>query len=130
MPLGAVSAQSGQTSRRMDCDHWKPPPRTVAKAIDYMFTRWSSFVRLPEDDRIALCSPALGRKSWLFPESERGADRAALMYTLIGPASSTPSVQPWLANVLARIADQPAHRLDELLPWNGAVARQRRNFMA
>ena len=58
MPLGAVSAQSGQTSRRMDCDHWKPPPRTVAKAINYMFTRWSSFVRLPEDDRIALCSPA------------------------------------------------------------------------
>jgi hypothetical protein len=24
----------------------------------------------------------------------------------------------WLADVLARIAGHPAHRLDELLPWN------------
>jgi transposase len=26
--------------------------------------------------------------------------------------------QAWLADVLARIAGHPAHRLDELLPWN------------
>ena len=26
--------------------------------------------------------------------------------------------QAWLADVLARIADHPASRLDELLPWN------------
>jgi hypothetical protein len=26
--------------------------------------------------------------------------------------------QAWLADVLARIAAHPAHRLDELLPWN------------
>jgi hypothetical protein len=24
----------------------------------------------------------------------------------------------WLADILARIAAHPAHRLDELLPWN------------
>ena len=24
----------------------------------------------------------------------------------------------WLADILARIATHPAHRLDELLPWN------------
>jgi transposase len=27
--------------------------------------------------------------------------------------------QTWLADVLARIAAQPAQRLDELLPWRG-----------
>ena len=26
--------------------------------------------------------------------------------------------QAWLADVLARIAEHPAHKLDELLPWN------------
>jgi len=26
--------------------------------------------------------------------------------------------QVWLADVLARIAEHPAHRLDDLLPWN------------
>jgi hypothetical protein len=25
--------------------------------------------------------------------------------------------QAWLADVLGRIADYPAHKLDELLPW-------------
>jgi IS66 C-terminal element len=28
--------------------------------------------------------------------------------------------QAWLADVLARVATHPAHRLDELLPWNWA----------
>ena len=26
--------------------------------------------------------------------------------------------QAWLADVLARIADHPAHRIEELMPWN------------
>jgi len=65
------------------------------------------------------CEIALGRKSWLFAGSERGADRAAVMTTLITTAKMN-GVDPqvWLADVLARIAEHPAHRLDEILPWN------------
>jgi len=32
-----------------------------------------------------------------------------------------PSVPAWLADVLHRIADYPASRLHELLPWNWKV---------
>ena len=41
------------------------------------------------------------------------------MYSLIVTAMIS-DVDPlaWLANVLARIAIHPAHRIDELLPWN------------
>jgi transposase len=32
--------------------------------------------------------------------------------------------QAWLADVLSRIAVHPAHRLEELLPWNWMAQRQ------
>ena len=100
----------------------------VAKAIDYVLTRWPSFTRFLDDGRICLSNNAaeralrglaLGRKSWLFAGSERGAERAALMYTLIGTAKLNDlDPQAWLADVLARIADTPQTKLPELLPWN------------
>jgi hypothetical protein len=112
----------------------------VAKAIDYMLTRWPSFTRFLDDGRICLSNNAaerglrglaLGRKSWLFAGSERGAERAALMVTLIATAKlNDVDPQAWLADVLARLADQPVHRLDELLPWNWAIGRERRNLAA
>jgi transposase len=61
---------------------------------------------------------ALGRKAWLFAGSERGAERAAIMLTLIMTARLN-SVDPkaWLADVFRRIAEIPQSRLHELLPW-------------
>jgi hypothetical protein len=62
---------------------------------------------------------ALGRKSWLFCGSDRGGDRAAVMYSLIVTAKMNDvDPQAWLADVLAHIAAYPVQRLDELLPWN------------
>jgi hypothetical protein len=67
----------------------------------------------------ALRGIALGRKSWLFAGSDRGGQRAAAMYSLIVTAKMNDvDPQAWLADVLARIAEHPAHRIDELLPWN------------
>ena len=41
------------------------------------------------------------------------------MYSLIATAKlNGVDPQAWLADVLARINDMPASRLDELLPWN------------
>ena len=72
----------------------------------------------------ALRGFALGRKSWLFAGSERGADRAAAMTTLITTAKLN-DIDPlaWLADVLTRIAETPRSRLSDLLPWNWAPLR-------
>ena len=100
----------------------------LAKAMDYMLKRWPAFTRFLDDGRICLSNNAaerglrgiaLGRKSWLFAGSDRGGQRAAAMYSLIVTAKMNDiDPQAWLADVLARIAEHPASRLDELLPWN------------
>ena len=62
---------------------------------------------------------ALGRKSWLFAGSDRGGQRAAAMYSLIVTAKmNNIDPQAWLADVLARIAEQPASQPDDMLPRN------------
>jgi transposase len=101
---------------------------SVAGPIDYMLKRWDWFARFIGDGRVCLTNNAaeralrgfaLGRKSWLFAGSDRGADRAAAIATLIITAKlNDVDPQAWLADVLARIATHPAHRLDELLQWN------------
>ena len=65
---------------------------------------------------------ALGRKSWLFAGSERGAGRAAAMAMLIMTAKLN-DVDPLacLADVVARIANMPQSRLQVLLSWNWSV---------
>src|SRR5674476_145151 len=64
----------------------------IAKAMDYMLKRWTVFTRFLDDGRICLSNNAaergvrgiaLGRKSWLFCGSDRGGQRAAVMYSLI-----------------------------------------------
>ncbi len=108
----------------------------VAKAMDYMLKRWPSFTRFLNDGRIcltnnaaerALRGVALGRKSWLFAGSDRGGQRAAIMYSLIQTAKLNDiDPQAWLADVLARIADLPQSRLHELLPWNWKTDREQK----
>ena len=72
--------------------------------------------------------PDMGRMNGQWPSAARtgyspaliaAAERAAAMYTLIDTAKlNDVDPQAWLADMLARIADHPAKRIDELLPWN------------
>jgi transposase len=100
----------------------------VAVPIDYMLKRWAGFATFLDDGRACLTNNAaeralrglaLGRRAWLFAGSDRGGHRAAFFYSLITTAKlNDVDPQAWLADVLARIAEHPANRLDELLPWN------------
>ena len=105
----------------------------VAGAMDYMLNRWTALTRFLKDGRVCLTNNAaeralrglaLGRKAWLFAGSDRGGQRAAFLYGLIVTAKLNDiDLQAWLADVLRRIADHPANRIDDLLPWNW-TARQ------
>jgi transposase len=103
----------------------------TAVAVRYALGRWDALLRYVDDGRLeidnntaerALRAVALGRKNYLFAGSDRGGDRAAAIYTLIGTAKLN-GVDPeaYLRAVLSRIADHPINRIEELLPWNIAV---------
>ena len=127
--------QEQSASRVADLESWLRDQRSrlsrsaaVAEPIDYLLKRWPAFTRFLDDGRICLSNNAaeralrgfaLGRRSWLFAGSERGAERAASVATLIMTAKLN-DVDPlaWLADVLARINAHPARALDNLLPLN------------
>ena len=100
----------------------------LAKAIGYSLGRWTSLTRYRDDGRIeldnntaerALRGVALGRSNYLFMGSDAGGERAAAIYSLVESAKLNGlDPQAYLRDVLARIADHPINRIDELLPWN------------
>jgi transposase len=113
-----IRAERARLSRHAD----------VAKAIDYMLKRWDAFTRFLDDGRICLTNNAaeralrciaLGRRNWTFCGSDRGGERAAAIYSLIATAKLN-DIDPeaWLADVLRRVNDHPAAKLDELLLWH------------
>jgi len=100
----------------------------TAKAIEYSLKRWTPLTRFLDDGRMCISNNAaerelravaVGRKNWTFAGSDEGGRRAAVIYSLIGTAKLN-DIDPeaWLADVLARLPDHPARRIDELLPWN------------
>jgi hypothetical protein len=100
----------------------------IAAAIGYALARWPALMRYCDDGHIeidnnaaerALRAVALGRKNYLFAGSDRGGERAAAIYSLLGSAKLN-GIDPeaYLTAVLHRIADHPINRIQELLPWN------------
>jgi transposase len=101
---------------------------TLAQAIHYSLVRWPALTRYTTDGRLemsnnaaerAIRPVAIGRKNWLFAGSDTGGQRAATIYTIIETAKLN-GINPeaYLRDIIARIADHPMKKLDELLPWN------------
>jgi transposase len=100
----------------------------TAQAVRYALGRWDALLRYVDDGRLemdnnaaerALRVVALGRKNYLFAGSDRGGERAATIYSLIGTAKlNDTDPETYLREVLSRIADHPINRIEELLPWN------------
>ena len=106
----------------------------TAAAIHYALSLWNAMVRYLDDGGIeidnsaaerALRGVAVGRRNYLFAGSDRGGERAAVFYTLIGSAKINGlDPEAYLRHVLTHIADHPITRIEELLPWNFARSLQ------
>ncbi len=106
---------------------------TPRHSLDRSQCRWSpeasidhfaifTVERLEIDNNAAersLRGVALGRKNWLLAGSNKGDHRAASIYSLVETVRLN-GVDPeaWLADTISRIADHPARRVAELMPWN------------
>lgn len=100
----------------------------LAKAIRYMTSRWEALTVYTADGRLEMSNNAaerairpltLGRKNYLFAGSDAGGERAAVIYTIIETCRMNGiDPQAYLADIIDRIADHPANKVDELLPWN------------
>jgi hypothetical protein len=118
----ALAAWADETRRKLS------RKSELAAAFRYMRARWTALIRCFDDGRLALDNNpaeralrgvAIGRKNYLFAGSDAGGRRAAAMYSLIESAKLNGlNPQHYLADLLTRIADHPARRIGELLPWN------------
>lgn len=102
---------------------------TLGKAMQYALNRWEALARHLEDGRLSIDNNlserllrgiALTRKNFLFLGSDRGGDRAAIIYTVAETAKLNGlDPEAYIAAVLDRLArGHTIDRLDELLPWN------------
>ncbi len=106
-----------------------PPRGGLAEAIRHALARWPALCRFLDDGRVeldtnaverAIRPVALGRKNHLFAGSDGGADRWAIVASLLATAKLN-GIEPYayLKDVLQRMVDgHPMNRLDDLLPWN------------
>jgi len=117
------------------------PKSKLGKAIAYVRRNWKALTRYANSGRLEIDNNAsergikpmvVGRKNYLFAGNADGGRAAATLYTMIESAKRCRIENPeiWLADVLARVNDTPAHELADLLPdrWKllreNAVVRQ------
>jgi predicted lipase len=111
-----------------EAHHKVLPGSNIGKAISYALGQWSRLERYLEDGKHEIDNNwvensirpvALGRKNYLFAGSHDAAQRAAMIYSLIGSCRKN-DINPmeWLEDILTRIQDHPINRIDQLLPNN------------
>jgi len=109
------------------------PKSTIGKAFNYLIARYNKIYIYLQDGRLEIDNNliensirpvALGRKNYLFAGSHTGAEKAAMVYSLLG-SCKLQNINPYdyLKDVLERLPDHPVNRLHELLPPNWKPAK-------
>lgn len=111
-----------------------PAKSDLTKAIRYGLSRWNAFALFLDDPAVAIDNNAaeramrplvIGRRNWTFAGSDRGAENAAAIMTIVETAKANDlNPQAYIADLLKRLPDHKINRLDLLLPWKCKPAEQ------
>jgi hypothetical protein len=100
------------------------PKSPIGQAVGYARGQWIALNRYIDDGDLdidnnlaerVLRIVAVGRKNWLFAGSDAGAERAAIIYSLVATCKLF-EIDPfqYLRDVLDRISTHPASRIAEI----------------
>jgi transposase len=105
------------------------PKSALGKAIGYCFNQWGKLNRFieypdvpPDNNRVenAIRPFAVGRRSWLFMDTQMGARASANLYSLVGSCRAN-GVEPhaYFDYLYTHLPEATTvEKLESLLPWN------------
>jgi transposase len=104
------------------------PQSAIGKAIGYALTRWDKLMLYATDGNLLIDNNlienqirpvAVGRKNYMFCGSHESAQRAAIIYSLLGTCKlNNINPQDWLLDVLNKLPTRKANNVEDLLPQN------------
>jgi len=106
-----------------------PPQTAIGKALHYLNNQWGRLIRYldnglyPIDNNLmenAIRPFAIGRKNWMFANSQAGAKASANLYSLIETAKAN-GLNPYeyLKRIFKELPNaQSVEQVENLLPWN------------
>lgn len=107
------------------------PKSKMGKAFVYTLNQWTRLCEYTQSGEYLIDNNpienkirpiALGRKNYLFAGNDKAAQRAAIIYSLMA-ACKINDVNPhlWLDDVLRKLPDYKASKVEELLPANWKI---------
>jgi transposase len=111
-----------------------PPQSPIGKAIAYALGRWTRLMAYAQDGALLIDNNgienqirpvAIGRKNYMFCGSHESAQRAAIIYSLLGTCKLHHiNPQEWLHDVFKKLPERKANQIDDLLPQNWKITTQ------
>lgn len=105
------------------------PKGKTGEALAYMHKNWVKLTEYIKDGRLnidnnpvenAIRPFAIGRKNWMFSDSQKGAKASAMLYSMIETAKAN-NIEPYqyLRSVFTKLPQaESIGAIEELLPWN------------
>jgi hypothetical protein len=110
-----------------------PEKFDLTSTINYGLSRWDAFTLFLDDPAVAIDNNAaerairplvLGRRNWTFAGSDRGAENAATIMTIVETAKANDlNPQTYIADLLNRLPDHKINRIEDLAPWNSKTVQ-------